>query len=66
MNEQEKECYIPSKFSAKSYRLPYVMNDREIREFFVAADNYVAKINGVRFQILAEEYKVLFRFIYCC
>ena len=66
MNEQGKECYIPSKFSAKGYRLPYVMNDSEIREFFAAADNYVPKINGIRFQILAEEYKVLFRFIYCC
>ena len=66
MNEQGKECYIPSKFSAKSYRLPYVMKDSEIREFFKAADNYVPKINGVRFQILAVEYKVLFRLIYCC
>ena len=40
--------------------------DSEIREFFMATDNYVPKINGLRFQILAEEYKVLFRFIYCC
>lgn len=66
MNEHGKECYIPSKFSAKGYRLAYVMNDSEIREFFTAADNYVPKIKGIRFQILAEEYKVLFRFIYCC
>ena len=66
MNSQGSECYIPSKFSAKSYRVPYVMNEREIREFFTVADDYVPKVNADRFSILAEEYKVLFRFIYCC
>lgn len=66
MMDQGKECYIPSKFSAQSYRVPYVMNDNEIREFFAAADHYVPQIKGLRFQILAEEYKVLFRLIYCC
>lgn len=66
MNEQGKECYVPSKFSAKSYRLPYVMNNSEIREFFMVIDHYVPKINATQFHILAEEYRVLFRFIYCC
>lgn len=66
MVSQGKESYIPSKFTARSYRMPYVMNDSEIREFFSVADNYVPKINVLRFHILAEEYKVLFRFIYCC
>ena len=66
MNSQGSECYIPSKFSAKSYRVPYVMNEREIREFFTVADDYIPKVNADRFSILAEEYKVLFRFIYCC
>ena len=60
------ECYIPSKFSAKSYRVPYVMNEREIKELFTVADDYAPKVNADRFNILAEEYKVLFRFIYCC
>ena len=64
MNSQGSECYIPSKFSAKSYRVPYVMNEREIREFFTVADDYIPKVNADRFSILAEEYKVLFRFIY--
>lgn len=66
MNSQGSECYIPSKFSAKSYRVPYVMNEREIKELFTVADDYVPKVNADRFNILAEEYKVLFRFIYCC
>ena len=66
MNSQGNECYIPSKFSAKSYRVPYVMNEREIKELFTVADDYVPKVNADRFNILAEEYKVLFRFIYCC
>lgn len=66
MMDQGKECYIPSKFSAQGYRMPYVMNDNEIREFFAAADHYVPQTKGLRFQILAEEYKVLFRLIYCC
>lgn len=66
MMDQGKECYIPSKFSAQGYRMPYVMNDNEIREFFAVADHYVPQIKGLRFQILAEEYKVLFRLIYCC
>ena len=66
MNSQGSECYIPSKFSVKSYRVPYVMNEREIREFFIVADEYVPKVNADCFNILAEEYKVLFRFIYCC
>ena len=59
MMDQGKECYIPSKFSAQGYRMPYVMNDNEIREFFAVADHYVPQIKGLRFQILAEEYKVL-------
>lgn len=42
------------------------MNEREIREFFTVADDYIPKVNADRFSILAEEYKVLFRFIYCC
>lgn len=66
MNSQGSECYIPSKFSAKSYRVPYVMNEREIKELFTVADDYVPKVNADCFNILAEEYKVLFRFIYCC
>ena len=66
MKSQGNECYIPSKFSAKSYRVPYVMNEREIKELFTVADDYVPKVNADRFNILAEEYKVLFRFIYCC
>lgn len=66
MNSQGSECYIPSKFSTKSYRVPYVMNEREIKELFTVADDYVPKVNADRFNILAEEYKVLFRFIYCC
>lgn len=66
MNSQGNECYIPSKFSAKSYRVPYVMNEREIKELFTVADDYAPKVNADRFNILAEEYKVLFRFIYCC
>lgn len=66
MNSQGNECYIPSKFSAKSYRVPYVMNEREIKELFTVAYDYAPKVNADRFNILAEEYKVLFRFIYCC
>lgn len=66
MNSQGNECYIPSKFSTKSYRMPYVMNEREIKELFTVADDYVPKVNADRFNILAEEYKVLFRFIFCC
>lgn len=59
-------CYIPSKFTAKDYKMPYVMTDEEIRAFIKIADEYIPQINGERFNILAEEYKVLFRFIYCC
>lgn len=66
MNSQGNECYIPSKFSAKSYRVPYVMNECEIKELFTVADDYAPKVNANRFNILAEEYKVLFRFIFCC
>ena len=46
MNSQGSECYISSKFSAKSYRVPYVMNEREIREFFTVADDYIQKVNA--------------------
>ena len=41
-------------------------NEREIKELFTVADDYAPKVNADRFNILAEEYKVLFRFIYCC
>ena len=33
------------------------MNEREIREFFTVADDYIPKVNADRFSILAEEYK---------
>ena len=66
MNSQGSECYIPSKFSTKSHRVPYVMNNREIKEFLTVVDDNIPKINADRFNILAEEYKVLFRFNYCC
>lgn len=66
INSQGVECYIPSRFSAKSYHIPYVMSECEIREFLRVADEYVPKINAEKFKMLAEEYKVLFRFIYCC
>lgn len=60
------ECYIPTRFSAKSYKLPYVMADAEIQAFMQIVDEYDPQIKARHFLILAEEYKVLFRFIYCC
>ena len=38
INEQGRSFYIPSRFSANSYHMPYVMNELEIREFFSVAD----------------------------
>ena len=61
-----RNCYIPSRFTAKVFKMPYVMTDDEIRAFMKIADEYISQINAERFNILAEEYKVLFRFIYCC
>jgi len=61
-----KECYIPSKFSAKSHTLAYVMSESEIQAFFHEADSYISGIDADRFNRLSMEYKVLFRFIFCC
>jgi integrase/recombinase XerD len=61
-----RNCYIPSRFTAKVFKMPYIMTDEEIRAFMKIADEYIPQINAERFNILAEEYKVLFRFIYCC
>lgn len=60
------DCYIPSKFSTNSHRGPYVMSDEEIRAFMKVADAYVSHPLAKHSYILAEEYRVLFRFIYCC
>ena len=60
------DCYIPSKFTVQEHRMPYVLSDVEIQAFIKVADEYTSQINARRFNILAEEYKVLFRFIYCC
>lgn len=58
--------YIPSHFSSNHRKLSYVMNDDEIRAFMKIVDEYRPKINADRFKILADEYRVLYRFIYCC
>ncbi len=66
MSTLDCNCYIPSKFTAKDYKMPYIMTDEEIRAFMKVVDAYTPKNSGKRFLVLAEIYKVLFRFIYCC
>lgn len=66
MSTIDCSCYIPSRFTTKDYKMPYIMTDDEIKVFMKVVDEYTPQNHGKRFLVLAEIYRVLFRFIYCC
>ena len=58
--------YIPLNLPRPEKVVPYLMTDEDIREFFkqVDFDDVIAPVSS--FKRMAQEYKVLFRLIYCC
>lgn len=60
------EAYIPSNFYKVEKKVVHILSDAEIKAFFEEVDGYVPTISIEGFYRLATEYKVIFRFIYCC
>jgi integrase len=58
--------YIPTNLPRPEKRVPYLMTDKDIREFFEQADRDKGLWAVKVFQRMAQEYKVVFRLIYCC
>ena len=58
--------YIPVKLPRPEKAVPYLMTDCDIREFFEQVDLYDTCTTKDSFKRMAQEYKVLFRLIYCC
>lgn len=60
------EAYIPSRYYKAEKTVVHILSDNEIKAFFGEADGYVPVIRITGFYRLADEYKVIFRLIYCC
>lgn len=58
--------YIPVKLPRPEKTMPYLMTDKDIRDFFKQVDLYDTCTTKITFNRMAQEYKVLFRLIYCC
>lgn len=59
-------AYVPCILPMPEKVIPYLMNDKDIQEFFSQVDHYQTTSTVKAFQRLSVEYKVLFRLIYCC
>ena len=60
------EAYIPSNFYKAEKKVVHILSDAEIKAFFEKVDGYVPIVTIAGFYRLADEYKVIFRLIYCC
>lgn len=60
------DAYVPSKFYKAEKTIAHILSDEEITALFTALDDYVPALNTAPFIRLADEYKVIFRLIYCC
>lgn len=58
--------YIPANLPRPEKNVPYLMADSDIREFFEQVDLYDTRTTKDSFKRMAQEYRVLFRLIYCC
>ena len=59
-------AYVPSRFYKAEKTVAHILSDEEIIAFFTVLDDYVPALNAAPFLRLADEYKVIFRLIYCC
>lgn len=58
--------YIALKLPRPEKVVPYLMTDEDLREFFEQVDVNEVISPANSFKRMAQEYKVLFRLIYCC
>lgn len=58
--------YVPINLPKPEKVVPYLMSDKDICEFFEQVDLYKVTSKVSTFNRMAQEYKVLFRLIYCC
>ncbi|MCR5338156.1 MAG: tyrosine-type recombinase/integrase [Lachnospiraceae bacterium] len=66
LNTVGMPSYVPVSLPRPEKKVPYLMTDNDIREFFEQVDLYETHTTKVSFKRMAGEYKVLFRLIYCC
>lgn len=60
------DVYIPRELPKADVKLPHIMTAEERAAFFGQVDAYRPSNGGAAYRRLAQEYKVLFRMIYCC
>lgn len=58
--------YVPINLPKPEKVVPYLMSDKDICEFFEQVDLYKSISKVPVFHRMAQEYKVLYRLIYCC
>lgn len=58
--------YLPLNLPRREQVVPYLMTDEDIRDFFEQVDINKALSPVDSFRRMAQEYKVIFRLIYCC
>jgi len=63
MNVSGVSTYIPHHFSKIDHHVPHILCENEVIAFFHSVDTYLPQKRYIR---LANEYKILFRMIYCC
>lgn len=60
------ESYVPIIRVGKDHIIPHIMDESELSEFFDVADNHTPdSINPADYR-MADEYPIMFRFLYCC
>lgn len=61
-----KTSYISRKFADSHKVLPHILGQEELQEFFCMLDSQQTKSHDITFKRLCNEYKIIFRLIYCC
>jgi integrase len=60
------EPYIPRNDVHRELVLPHIFTDKELKELFIAVDGYIPKSPSFVHRRMANEYRILFRMLYCC
>lgn len=66
LNTLGKSSYVPKVLPRPEKVVPYLMKSEDIHAFFKEVDLYETSTPAAAFKRMAQEYKVLFRLIYCC
>lgn len=60
------DSYIPGKAPTAQISVPHILSPKELRSFFMVVDAYAPCAAWIPIRRLADEYRIVFRLIYCC